>query len=311
MEPFREYPLVPDDPQQIVTGGTFAVGVLDREGIIMTDYRHDDIGLQYSPVSVCQYALSHYNAYLRNTGTPHLEAFQNQSRWLMDTFVDRGAWGVWHFKFDFLTPGSRCRKPWPSSMAQGLGISTLIRYHALTEDPEARDVARKALAAYDIPIRDGGILRVDSRDLTWYEEYPCPGSGTALNGFLFSLIGAREWYNHTGDPAGREKWRTGLRTLRDALGDFELRLPHMRWTRYDNRFIVHSGRRYHDLHLRQLAALRELAEEDAVGFLRAYHRRWREWQRIYGKSVLFPVYRKLGRQYAAIASKIFGEVPRS
>ncbi len=306
MEPPRKYPLVPDDPQQLARDDTFAATTFDEEGIIIVHYRFKDIGPQYNPVIVALHALSNYNAYREKSHEQNLDSFSKHARWLMDTFADKGKWGVWYYQFDFVSPGARCLKPWTSSMIQGLGMSTLIRYHSFTRDPRALEIARKALAAYDVPVDEGGILRIDKRGSEWYEEYPCPGSGTALNGFITSLIGAKELSDYAGDPEGLEKFNSGLKTLRLGLREFELRLPFRRWTRYDNLFIIHSGRKYHDLHVRQMKVLLELCEEEGNDFLREYYDRWSRWQRTYGKSRLYLPYQVLCRGYAIVVSRLFG-----
>lgn len=294
MEPFRKYPLAVDDPRRLIRDNSFAATAFDDDGIVLIRYKYNDIGLQYSPVKVAQYALSNYNMYLGTHHERYLSAFAKHAQWLVDAFVDKSQWGVWHFQFDFISQGSRCLKPWPSSMAQGLGISTLIRYHSLTEDVRALETARKALAAYDVTIADGGILRVDQRGLKWYEEFACPGSGTALNGFIFSLIGAKEWYDYTGDLDGLERFDSGIETLEQGMNDFELKLPLMRWTRHDNRFVIHSGG-YHDLHVTQLRVLWELRRGDTTDFLYEYYRKWRSWRRTYGESCLFMLYQNYAR----------------
>jgi len=277
-----------------MTNDTFAVTGFDDEGIAVTNYRYHDIGPQYTPAQVALNALSTYNAYQEALEERHLNAFRKHAKWLIATFVDKGEWGVWHYRFDFISPSGRCVKPWASSLAQGLGISTLVRYDSLFREAKALDIARKALAAYDVPIDRGGVLRVDDRGLKWYEEYACPGAGSVLNGFIFSLIGAKEWYDYTGDPRGQEKFDSGMETLKRSIEAFELRLPLMRWTRYDNHFVIHSDK-YHDLHVKQLQVLLELCAGRDTEFLRRHYDKWKSWQQRYGRSRLFPMYRMLCR----------------
>jgi hypothetical protein len=278
----------------------FASTAFDANGIIQIRYRYRGLGLQYSPVRVAQYALSSYNVCQEAHGREYLEAFVRHARWLVTAFSERGEWGVWPFRYDFSSPGYRCRAPWVSAMAQGLGVSTLIRYHSLFGEGNVLEIARKALGAYDVPIAEGGVLRIDESGLRWYEEYACPGSGTPLNGFVFSLVGAKEWYDYTGDVKGQRIFRRGIDTLERRIGDFELALPFLRWTRYDNRFVIHAGRRYHDLHIRQLKVLEELYEGEDGAFLRKRHETWRAWEQTYGTSLLFAPYEILCRGYARL-----------
>lgn len=159
MKAFRKYPLVPDDPSEIILkgkGSTFASAIFDEDGIIVTNYRHNNLGHQYNPVNIAQYAMSNYNAYIETHNEQNCNIFYRYCAWLITNFVDKGKWGVWYYNFDYITPGFECLKPWVSSMAQGQGISALIRYHSLSDDQNALEIARKALAAYDIPVSKGG-----------------------------------------------------------------------------------------------------------------------------------------------------------
>lgn len=305
MKAFRKYPLVPDPSEIILKGkeSTFASTTFefDDDGIIVTNYKHNNLGLQYNPVNIAQYAMANYNAYIETHNKHDFKTFFKHCKWLIEKFVDRGKWGVWYYNFDYKSPGCECLKPWVSSMAQGLGISALIRYHSLSDNQNALEIARKALAAYDIPISKGGVLRMDEKGLKWYEEYACLRMGTVLNGFIFALIGAKEWHDYTEDYDGLEKFNAGIDVLKQTIERFELKLPLMKWTRYDNKFKIHSGRNYHNIHVIQLKILFDMTDDQ---FFKIYYQRWKDWQETYSKSFLFRPYQILCRGYTKIISRL-------
>ena len=296
MKGFKKYPFISDYSKKAYSQATF-----DDDGIIVVDYKRNKLGVQYNPVTIAQYAMSNYNAYIETHSQQNLDEFSKHCNWLINNFVDKGEWGVWYYNFYHITPGFECLKPWVSSMAQGQGISALIRYHSLSDDQNALEIARKALAAYDIPVSKGGVLRVDEKGLKWYEEYACLRMGTVLNGFIFALIGAKEWHEYTGDYDGHKKFNAGIASLKQSIKNFELRLPLMKWTRYDNKFVVHSGRNYHDLHVRQLKTLYDLTSDQ---FFYIYYHKWKDWQETYSKSFLFRPYQILCRGYRIVMPKI-------
>lgn len=304
MKAFRKYYLVTDDPKDLFKceNAAYAFSTFDNDGIIVTNYKYNDLGPQYNPVSIIQYALANYNSYVETQNKENFDTFLKHCKWLMNNFVDKGKWGVWYYNFDFRTPGYNCLRPWVSAMAQGQGISALIRLDSLTTNQNSLEIAKKALATYSISMLEGGVLRQEENGLRWYEEFPCAKMGTVLNGFIFALIGAKEWHDYTGDIDGLEKFNVGIETLKQNIEKFELALPLMKWTRYDNKFIVHSGDSYHDLHIKQLKMLHELTGDPV---LYNYYEKWKSWQETYGKSLLYKPYQILCKAYMTAISKLF------
>ncbi|MFQ5918818.1 MAG: D-glucuronyl C5-epimerase family protein [Thermoplasmata archaeon] len=297
-----KYPLTWDDPRRLIRDDSFGQTVFGEDGVVMFRYRAQGNVARHNPVTVAMYALANYNAHRDMGASRFLADFNLHVQWLLRSFTARGDWGAWYYEHDYTSPAGDCQAPWASSMAQGAGISALIRYHALTDESPALEVARRALGAYRVPIADGGVLYEDPDGLTWFEEYACPGGATTLNGFIIALLGAQELASHAGEEEGQELFETGLRTLETRLGDFELRLPFMRWSRYDNRDIVHAGRKYHGLHVRQLRVLADLVEGPEGAFLRRYLARWSHWQEVYGTSPLFRPYEVLCRGWTKVRS---------
>ncbi|MDT1000474.1 D-glucuronyl C5-epimerase family protein, partial [Pseudomonas aeruginosa] len=55
---------------------------------------------------------------------------------------------------------------WISGIGQSRIAGVLLRAEAITDDAELHEIARKALHAYDVDIKDGGVVTVDDQ-VTW------------------------------------------------------------------------------------------------------------------------------------------------
>lgn len=196
--------------------------------------------------------------------------------------------------FDYSASGYRCKKPWISMMAQGQAISVLIRSCSLSN----LNIAEKALKLYLVPQIEGGGLRTDNNSFYWYEEYPGSRNASALNGFIFALVGAGEMWEYSGSKLAKEIFDKGINTLKNCLSDFELILPFFKWSRYDDKLMIHSGRKYHELHVKQLRLLYELSGESVF---QKYYKKWLEWQRRYGRSIFYGPYEIFCRGFTKLA----------
>ncbi len=107
----------------------------------------------------------------------------------------RAQWGALEY---FDVPGDPAAvRPGVSGMAQARATSLFAKAWAATGDPRFLDAARDALAAFGVPVDDGGVqARVRDPDGgapgTWYPERAHTGGnpwlGGALNGFMVTLI---------------------------------------------------------------------------------------------------------------------------
>ena len=77
---------------------------------------------------------------------------------------------VWNHHFDWEYRDT-LKAPWYSALAQGQGISVLVR--AYKESGEARylEGARRAFASFQQPLDSGGVAFTDSAGDLWFEEY--------------------------------------------------------------------------------------------------------------------------------------------
>lgn len=241
-----------------------AVGPMDANGIPMADYdllfkgqpaadpsRH--YGIHYTPVTIAQYALGYFGCYLTAPSAEFREGFLRQADWLRDHLAMRGDWGVWLHTFEFPVYGLSA-EPWVSAMAQGEGISVLLRAAQLTGDTRYATAAGHAFGAFLRDVREGGVVVRDADGGVWLEEFPTDPPVHVLNGFIFALWGVHEFHRVTGDPRAGRVWADGVATLAKHLHRYELNW----WSRYDLRERAACAWHYHATHIHQLQVMAEL-----------------------------------------------------
>ena len=74
-------------------------------------------------------------------------------------------------------------------MAQGHGISMMVRAANSLNDPSFWVSAGKALEPFKKQPKDKGVRNLVFDKYVWYEEYPFEDGLFVLNGFIYSLIG--------------------------------------------------------------------------------------------------------------------------
>lgn len=270
----------------------------DKNGIILIEYVAHNLGKRYNPAAIALYALSQYNMFVDTGKDQYKELFLNHTNWLVDNLIDKGKFGVWHYDFRWITPGYVCSPPWISSMAQGLGISVLIRACEMTKNGKYLEVAKKALTSFEVPISEGGALYIDKMGDVWYEEYACQKRAQVLNGVIFALIGVYEMYECTKDKNAKAIFDKGVQTLKRRVSDFELNLGFFKSSKYDNNLLIYSGDKYHDFHIVQMKKLYEITKEEMFN---EYCKRWESYKEKYG-----PNSRSKGRlMFNLIDSRIY------
>ena len=106
-------------------------GPFDADGIPLLDYR-GNIGRQYNPIAIAQYGLARFNRWCDAGDDGDRTAWLSVSRWLTST-LQPNAHGVpvWPHHFDW-PYRSVLKAPWYSGLAQGNGVSMLVRAAAET-----------------------------------------------------------------------------------------------------------------------------------------------------------------------------------
>ena len=101
-------------------------GDYDDRGIPMLNY-HGDIGLQYNPIAISQRGLGNYNLWLDSKNKQRYNNFIKSADWLVDN-LEKNNFGenVWTHKFNWVYKENLI-DPWYSGLAQGQGMSVLVR----------------------------------------------------------------------------------------------------------------------------------------------------------------------------------------
>jgi len=236
-------------------------GAYDSEGVPQLDY-HGHIGLQYNPIAIAQYGLGNYNLWRRTNEPAHKQKFLRVADWLC-AHLEPNAHGVavWnhHFNWEYR---DTLRAPWYSALAQGQGISLLVRAYKETSDAKYLDAARQAFVSFERPIAEGGVAFTDESGDLWFEEYLVSPPTHILNGFIWALWGLYDYWLATQDASARDLFSRGVRTLLHNLDRYDLGF----WSLYEQsgtRLPMVASNFYHRLHIVQLRAMHRLTNEDS------------------------------------------------
>ena len=246
-----------------------------------------------NPTALAHKALTLYNAYLFCKSEKLRKLFLESMEHLLESFILKRNFGVW--LFNYVSPRAKmynCRQPWPSALAQGLCISSLVRACNLKSKREYLETARLALNAFKVPTSSGGVLSVDRDDGDWwYEEYAGVSSRPSgvLNGFIIALLGILDFHRLTKDCSIKELFNRGISTLDHHLHDFDAGYP-FKLSYYDRRKHLVTIQ-YHSLHIKLLEILYRVTGEKKFW---EYQHRFKEYGNLWEAR---RGYRLLSRMY--------------
>lgn len=239
-------------------------GAYDASGIPQLDY-HGTIGLQYNPIAIAQYGLGNYNLWKRSANPERRNKFFLAADWLR-SHLEPNVHGlaVWNHHFDWEYRDT-LKAPWYSALAQGQGISLLVRAYKESArkesgDPTYLEAARRALAAFYVPMAQGGVAFTDHRGDLWFEEYIVSPPTHILNGFIWATWGLRDYFLATKDDSVRELFSQAVQTLLHNLDRYDLGF----WSLYEQsgtRLPMVASPFYHQLHIVQLRIMHRLTGE--------------------------------------------------
>jgi heparosan-N-sulfate-glucuronate 5-epimerase len=268
----------------------------DAEGIpaIPTYVDVEHRRLHYYPITIGQYALAIFHTWLRSARDEDLGRFLRLAEW----FVEHQAQdGCWYAQTEM--PVYRLRAPWPSAMAQGRGLSVLMRAWQCTSDEKYIDGARRALAAFSVPVARGGVTDTYDGQVT-YEEYPAQPAPHVLNGMIFALFGVWDLVRAQPDDARAAAiFERGVISVEALLPLYDTGW----WSLYDIYHLEAASPRnpctahYHDIHIKQLMVMHAITGRQSFD---AFARRWAAYQdgswgrlRAYAEKAAFIARRKL------------------
>jgi hypothetical protein len=150
--------------------------------------------------------------------------------------------------------------PWHSAMAQGLGVSLLVRHRL------AGDAARAARSLLDA--QHGLVSMTDDGPVL--EEYPAEPRPHVLNGWIWALLGLYDLANAPDDldpdvrRAALEAFEAGVASLAVQLPRYETGNGWSTYDRYPHPIANVASPFYHRLHVDMLRALARVAPDGAL-----------------------------------------------
>jgi heparosan-N-sulfate-glucuronate 5-epimerase len=254
-------------------------GLSDDDGIPMLDYK-GVIGPQYNPIAIAQYGLGNFNLYRKNDSVSNLNKAVKAADWLCENLEnnDKGI-PVWMHKFDF-EYFRTLKNPWYSGLAQGQGISLLVRVYGLTGQKKYIEASEQALKALVTTIKDGGTLFIDDSGCRWIEEYITEPVTHIVNGFMWAIWGVYDLWKATGNVKAKELWNEGVKTLGDNIHRFDAGY----WSMYDLAPLSMKNPAsafYHKLHIVQLEIMWKLTGIEVFDAMRLKWKNYLEngWNR--------------------------------
>jgi len=179
---------------------------------------------------------------------------------------------VWNHHFDW-EYRSRLKAPWYSGLAQGQGISLLVRAHAQTGEKRYLEAAAVAFHSFLRNTNNGGVTFTDPEGNLWFEEYLVSPPTHILNGFMWAAWGVYDFFLATANVEARELFASAVKTLQTNLHRYDLGF----WSLYaqsGTRLPMVASPFYHRLHITPLRVMHRLTGEPVFA---EYAERWQKY----------------------------------
>ena len=231
----------------------------DASEILVPKYYVDTGEETYFSIGIFQYGLASYDLFLKTKKEIYKEKLLACADWAVDNQQEDGSWVT----FAYESP----EHPY-SSMAQGEGISMLIRAHIETQNEKYIIATKKAKKFILKPIVEGGVIVYSGEDVYLYEYTHAP---LILNGWIFSLWGLYDYSKFiSSDAEVKEVLNATLSSLKKKLPEFDIKY----WSKYENGKRICSPF-YHRLHIAQLKVMYDLFGDEIY---REYAEKWEKYQ---------------------------------
>ena len=249
-------------------------GERDQSGIPLLNY-HGTIGTQYNPIAISQWGLGNYNMSQRTASQEARQKFLRASDWLCANLrPNPHGVSVWNHEFDW-EYRQTLRAPWYSGLAQGQGISLLVRAHKETGQSKSLQAAQLAFRSFLTTVDSGGVMFTDSHGDLWFEEYIVSPPTHILNGFIWASWGIYDYFLATRSREAEALFVSAVKTLIANLRHYDLGF----WSLYElsgTRLPMIASPFYHRLHITQLLVMHKMTGEEIFAF---YADRWRAYSR--------------------------------
>ncbi|KRQ87834.1 hypothetical protein ABG79_00639 [Caloramator mitchellensis] len=205
----------------------------DSNGIPMADYN----GYKYNPLLVAEWGLQQYSLYRRNYDSNRLNNAIKAADYIVNKIDSKGKLVN---GFDYKEGSINLKSPWSSSLAQGLGISLLIRIYEETEDVKYLNAAKKALEPLLKGTNEGGLAQSYAGNVL-YDSFNVR-TKFSLSSHMFVLFGLYDIGKY--DNRAVDKLNDGVVTLKNLLPAY-----------------FSADEFYTNVHIAQLRALNSLLDD--------------------------------------------------
>ena len=253
-------------------------GPFDAAGIPLLNY-HGNIGLQHNPIAISQWGLGNFNLFLRARNEQDRNRYKTKSVMAADWLVEHLQPNsfdvpVWSHNFDW-EYRDLLKAPWYSGLAQGQGISLLLRVWKETAKSEYFDAAARAFISFSKSTKEGGVCFTDDHGDLWFEEYIVTPPTHILNGFIWAAWGVYDFFLASKKESARHLFDQAVQTLRRNLNRYDMGF----WSLYEQsgtRLPMVASSFYHRLHVAQLRVMYRLTGDDLFS---RYADRWETYAR--------------------------------
>ncbi len=249
-------------------------GPFDNNGIPLIDYQ-GVVGKQYCSIAISQYGLGHYNLYRKTGNKKDIEIAIKQADWLIANLEkNNNGVSVWmhHFNWEYR---DTLKSPWYSALAQGNGISLLLRVYLETKNKKYLETTQEAFRSLLITINRGGMLCVDKENNYWLEETIVDPPTHILNGFLWTLFGVWDYWLFFQDQGAKDLFDKCVEGLKNNLKNYDIGF----WSLYEQsgtRMKMMASPFYHSLHIIQLRILYKITNEIIFS---QYAEKWEKYRK--------------------------------
>ncbi len=205
--------------------------------------------LEEFSIMIFQYGLGAYDLYLQKINVKdNFEKFRATLNWAVEKQLDNGAW---------VTFKQQENGKVYSSMAQGEGISLLLRGYIEFKEDKYFELAKKALQYMMKSVEENGTTEYKGNDV-YLKECIQQGELVILNGWIFSLWGIYDYLKIDKDNKEiKEFYQRTILTLEKELCKFD----NGYWSMYDMGEKIASPF-YHNLHIQQLKVMYDITNRD-------------------------------------------------
>ena len=218
----------------------------------------------YFSIEIFQYGLGAYDLYLQDASDAYLQKVYACANWALTNQENNGAWKTFAHKKETL--------PY-SAMAQGEGISLLLRAYNVSKNESYMEAAKKAVSFLLTSIDDGGVAKYEGDDVYFMECLYLP---LILNGWIFAIWGLYDYCKIFDDIAVKDVLNKTLKSLEQKIPEFDAGY----WSLYAEGKMIASPF-YHKLHIAQLMVMYDLI---GAGIYERFANKWMCYQNSFLKS---------------------------